>query len=511
MIVACAALVAVTFDGVPPTAATSFTTTSTTSKPATPPVVSAYWLVAADGGIFAFGGAPFYGSTGGMTLDKPVIGMAGTPGSKGYWLAASDGGVFAYGNAQFYGSMGGKPLNRPIVGIAATPTGGGYWLVASDGGIFAFGNAQFYGSMGGKPLNRPVVGMAAAPTGGGYWLVATDGGVFAFGSAKFHGSTGNETLNEPITGITSTADGKGYWFTAADGGVFAYGDATFMGSLGGVPQSRPIVAIAADAKATGYWFTNSNGAVSAFGKATYWGSAPQVLNEPVVGITEAQATGHFSVSTYPQGSSGYDISNYQCGNLPPSPHTIGVVEVNGIPFGATNPCLAAEASWAAGGLNLYTYLAYGTAPTSNDTACGLQASPTACNYGFNAAIYSYDRARTAGIDTAESWWLDVETLSRSWSATTAANASEVQGAIDGLRSVGINNVGIYASPAIWNTIVGSYQPAVPYWMADWTTTGPASCAAYTHWASVEQLPSGPLVMVQFSDHYNGTFDGDYAC
>ena len=30
-----------------------------------------------DGGIFTFGDAPFYGSMGGTTLDKPVVGMAG--------------------------------------------------------------------------------------------------------------------------------------------------------------------------------------------------------------------------------------------------------------------------------------------------------------------------------------------------------------------------------------------------------------------------------------------------
>jgi hypothetical protein len=48
--------------------------------------------------------------------------------------------------AGFYGSMGGQTLNKPIVGIATTPDGKGYWEVASDGGIFAFGDAGFYGS-----------------------------------------------------------------------------------------------------------------------------------------------------------------------------------------------------------------------------------------------------------------------------------------------------------------------------------------------------------------------------
>jgi hypothetical protein len=86
--------------------------------------------------------------------------MAKTPDGGGYWLVASDGGVFAFGDSGKYGAASGFPLNRPIVSITASPNGGGYWLVASDGGIFSFGNAGFFGSTGGFPLNRPIVGMA---------------------------------------------------------------------------------------------------------------------------------------------------------------------------------------------------------------------------------------------------------------------------------------------------------------------------------------------------------------
>ncbi len=39
-------------------------------------VAAGYWLVASDGGIFAFGEARFYGSTGGIVLNWPVVGMA---------------------------------------------------------------------------------------------------------------------------------------------------------------------------------------------------------------------------------------------------------------------------------------------------------------------------------------------------------------------------------------------------------------------------------------------------
>ncbi len=119
-----------------------------------------YWLVASDGGIFSFGSAGFHGSTGALTLNKPIVGMAATPDGKGYWLVASDGGIFAFGDAGFYGSTGALTLNRPIVGMAATPDGKGYWLVASDGGIFAFGDAVFKGSTGALTLNKPIVGMS---------------------------------------------------------------------------------------------------------------------------------------------------------------------------------------------------------------------------------------------------------------------------------------------------------------------------------------------------------------
>ena len=153
-------------------------------------------LAARDGGVFAYGTAPFEGSMGGQQLNAPIVGVATTPDGPGYWLVASDGGVFAFGDAPFEGSMGGQHLNAPIVGIASTRNGQGYWLVAADGGVFAFGNAGFHGSMGGQHLNAPVVG-AVATDHGGYWLVASDGGVFSFGGAAFYGSAGGTRLNAP--------------------------------------------------------------------------------------------------------------------------------------------------------------------------------------------------------------------------------------------------------------------------------------------------------------------------
>jgi hypothetical protein len=189
-----------------------------------------YWLVAADGGIFTFGDASFFGSTGAIHLNQPIVGMAATPDGRGYWLVAADGGIFTFGDASFFGSTGAIHLNQPIVGMASSPDGKGYRLVASDGGIFTFGDTRFLGSTGAIRLNQPIVGMAATPDGAGYWLVASDGGIFTFGDAAFRGSTGAIRLNEPIVGMARTSDGGGYMFVAADGGVFTFGDAPFLGS-----------------------------------------------------------------------------------------------------------------------------------------------------------------------------------------------------------------------------------------------------------------------------------------
>jgi hypothetical protein len=243
-----------------------------------------YRLTGGDGGVYSFN-APFYGSTGNLTLSQPVVAMSSAPDLKGYYFVARDGGVFAYGSAKFQGSVPGAGVhvgniaamaadpatggywvvgndggvysfNAPffgslpkqgvtvsdIVGMAATPDGGGYYLVARDGGVFTFGDASFAGSMGGHPLNHPVVGMALDPATGGYWEVASDGGVFSF-NAPFFGSTGNIALDQPVVGMTPTLDGQGYWFAAADGGIFSFGDASFEGSLPsrGITPNMPII------------------------------------------------------------------------------------------------------------------------------------------------------------------------------------------------------------------------------------------------------------------------------
>ncbi len=175
-----------------------------------------------------------------LTVDAPVVSPpapspppppAAPPPvpQHGYWLVGSDGGIFTFGSAQFYGSTGSIHLQRPVVGITPTASRGGYWLVASDGGIFAFGNAGYYGSIPGsglqpagsglpRSLNAPIVGMVPSSDGGGYFMVASDGGVFAFGDARFEGSCpGIGGCHGAAVAVVPDASGNGYWVVTSLG------------------------------------------------------------------------------------------------------------------------------------------------------------------------------------------------------------------------------------------------------------------------------------------------------
>ena len=191
-----------------------------------------------------------------MHLNKPVVGMAVDPATGGYWLVASDGGIFAY-DAPFLGSTGSVHLNKPVVGMTSTSSGGGYWLVASDGGIFAY-DAPFFGSTGSIHLNKPVIGMATDPASGGYWLAGADGGIFAY-NAPFLGSTGSIALNKAIVGMEGNGNGSGYRFSAADGGVFTYGTSGFFGTpiFAPPPFPQPVPTPGANSPACLIYVSNS--------------------------------------------------------------------------------------------------------------------------------------------------------------------------------------------------------------------------------------------------------------
>ena len=260
-----------------------------------PPPTHGYWLVGSDGGIFSFGSAQFYGSTGSLHLQSSVVGIVPTADRGGYWLDASDGGVFSYGNTQFYGSIPGlglhpagsglpNSLNAPIVGMVPSHDLGGYFMVASDGGVFAFGDAHFAGSCPGiGGCSGKAVAVMPDASGNGYWLITSTGGVYTFGDAPYLGGPGAQST--PITSAVATPSGHGYWILDAAGQVYAYGDAAFMGNVaagqtGGV---NPASAIFATSDGGGYWVSDTSGKVFVFGDAPNDGDMSGVhLNGPVI-------------------------------------------------------------------------------------------------------------------------------------------------------------------------------------------------------------------------------------
>lgn len=234
-----------------------------------------YWLVGSDGGIFTFGSAQFYGSTGSLVLQRPVVGIVPTADRGGYWLDASDGGVFSFGDTQFYGSIpglgirpagsGGRSLNAPIVGMVPSVDDRGYFMVGADGGVFAFGDAKYEGSC---PGIGGCVGAAVAvmpdASGLGYWLVTSLGAVYTFGDAKYLGAPGN--TGSAVTSAVGTPDGNGYWTLDAAGHVHAYGDAKNLGNDNNVnPPSDSATAIFTDIAGDGYGVSDQFGGVAVFG------------------------------------------------------------------------------------------------------------------------------------------------------------------------------------------------------------------------------------------------------
>lgn len=154
-----------------------------------------FWLVGSDGGIFALGDAEFYGSIPdlqqpggpleGQELAAPITGIASSPTGKGYWMVAGDGGMFAFGDAGFYGSVPGvlAPGEQLDAGIAEMiPQGNGYLLVGGDGGIFTFGESRFHGSLGGQGY-IDVVSATVKADRSGYLIMRSNGEVFGFGSS----------------------------------------------------------------------------------------------------------------------------------------------------------------------------------------------------------------------------------------------------------------------------------------------------------------------------------------
>jgi len=168
------------------------------------------WTFNESGLVHSAGAAGRYGDVVNLELASPIVAGAATPSGFGYYLLGADGGVFAFGDAQFRGSvpqsLPGVELGGELVSIVVTESGHGYWLVAEDGGVFAFGDASFRGSVPGAlgpdaTLAAPITDMISY--GDGYLMIAADGGAFVFSDDPFLGSLGATSPTVDVVAIAS--------------------------------------------------------------------------------------------------------------------------------------------------------------------------------------------------------------------------------------------------------------------------------------------------------------------
>jgi hypothetical protein len=97
----------------------------------------------ADGAVSAVKPAQTYGNASDAELNAPIVGIAPTPDGHGYWLVAADGGIFAYGDAGYHGAPttdDATGFNGYALGMSSTPDGQGY-LVFNNFGALAYGDA----------------------------------------------------------------------------------------------------------------------------------------------------------------------------------------------------------------------------------------------------------------------------------------------------------------------------------------------------------------------------------
>jgi hypothetical protein len=103
----------------------------------------------------------------------PIVEAVADPHG-GYWQVGADGGVFAYDGAKFYGSLPDERIKSgTIVGMCANEDGNGYWLLSSTGKVYPFGQAPKLGD--GGPGAAAIVS-----DGAGYRVVYPHGKSVAF-------------------------------------------------------------------------------------------------------------------------------------------------------------------------------------------------------------------------------------------------------------------------------------------------------------------------------------------
>jgi hypothetical protein len=158
------------------------------------------WTLWPDGHVDAWGRAPDHGDTEHVALRAPVVDLVVSTDGQGYLVLAADGGVFAYGTA-FPGSAV-DLLVADEHAVAIDVAGSGAWVLTDRGRVLAIGGAPVLGDVAGvgRCTWPDAVDLAATASGDGYWVLTVDGQVWAFGTAPWYGDL-EAWSGLPVAGI----------------------------------------------------------------------------------------------------------------------------------------------------------------------------------------------------------------------------------------------------------------------------------------------------------------------
>jgi len=239
-------------------------------------------------------------------------------------------------------------------------------------------------------------------------------------------------------------------------------------------------------------------------------------------------------------AAGYDVSYPQCGTTLPKDRAFAVVGINGGLSTRSNPCLAAQLTWAWGSsgdvlaqprAQLYLNTAnpgevrtqVTTWPTAGTTPYGSCAgdNSAACSwqYGWERTQYSVETiftlaARTARVDSrigSYTWWLDVETMN-TWQSGSADAPARNRATLEGMAAyllAGGGRVGIYSTGQQFTQIVGTVPATSNLAGRDSWLAGAASpIDARTACLEPALVPGGRVTLAQY---VRGVLDRNESC